>query len=61
LATPPFEPEPLEQVSRWAERFRAEREARSGRKKFLCLICADTLLEQMSAAEVKRHLAQYRC
>jgi hypothetical protein len=54
-----LEPAPLEEVATWAERFRA-REVRSDRKKFLCLICADTMLEQMSEAEAKRHLAQYR-
>jgi hypothetical protein len=30
------------------------------RPKFLCLICADRLMEQMSPREAARHLAQYR-
>jgi hypothetical protein len=47
-------------VARWAERFGATRERRSEGTKFLCLICAETLMEQMSPTEAKRHLAQYR-
>ena len=49
-----LEAAPLKEVARWAERFRERR------SQFLCLICADTLLEQMSDTEAKRHLAQYR-
>jgi len=54
-----LESAPLEEVARWAERFRANRQDQP-RQKFLCLICADRLLEQMSEAEAKKHLAQYR-
>ena len=49
---------PLQDVVRWAGRFGQEQ--RSGQKQFLCLICAKTLMEQMSRAEAKRHLARYR-
>jgi len=28
-------------------------------KRFLCLICAERLMEQMSPVEAKRHLGQY--
>jgi len=52
-----LETAPLKEVASWAERFR---ERRPAQKQFLCLICADTLLEQMSEAEARRHLAQYR-
>jgi DNA-binding HxlR family transcriptional regulator len=52
-----LEAAPLKEVARWAERFR---EQRPERKQFLCLICAQTLMEQMSPAQAKRHLAQYR-
>jgi hypothetical protein len=55
-----LETAPLKEVARWSERFRGHREQRSGQKQFLCLICAETLMEQMSAVEAKRHLAQYR-
>jgi hypothetical protein len=48
---------PLKEVARWAERFR---QRRSEQKQFLCLICAEKLMEQMSEAEARRHLAQYR-
>jgi hypothetical protein len=51
-----LETAPLKEVAGWAERFRE----RSAQNQFLCLICADTLLEQMSEAEARRHLAQYR-
>jgi hypothetical protein len=34
--------------------------ARTKPTKFLCLICAEKLLERMSQAEAGRHLAQYR-
>lgn len=55
-----LETAPLKEVSRWAARIAPARQSGAGRKTFLCLISADTLLEQMSAAEAKRHLAQYR-
>jgi len=50
-----LETAPLKEVARWAERFRERPQ-----KQFLCLICADTMLEQMSEGEARRHLAQYR-
>jgi hypothetical protein len=52
-----LEAAPLKEVASWAERLRAQR---SRQQQFLCLICAETLMEQMSPAEAKRHLAQYR-
>jgi len=47
---------PLNDVARWAGRFRGN----GKQKQFLCLICAETLMEHMSEAEARRHLAQYR-
>jgi len=40
----------------------ARRPSKVSRKptKFLCLICAATLMEQMTKAEAERHLAEYR-
>ncbi len=48
-----LEAAPLQELADWAESLRAK-------TKFLCLICAETLMEQMSPAEARRHLAEYR-
>jgi hypothetical protein len=44
-------------LASWAGSLRANR---SEQTKFLCLICAETLMEQMSPAAARKHLAQYR-
>ncbi len=54
-----LESAPLKEAARWTEGVAAGRKRRSERQRFLCLICAETLMEQMSKAESRRHLAQY--
>lgn len=55
-----LESAPLREVARWAERVRDTGEETSGQKHFLCLICAETLMERMSPTEARKHLAEYR-
>jgi len=54
-----LEAAPLQAVTRWTSRLRRTPESAAGRKTFLCLICAETLMEDMSRADAAKHLARY--
>jgi len=47
-----LEAAPLQELASWAGSLRANR---SEQTKFLCLICAETLMEQMSPAAARKH------